>query len=127
MDQNNELKFGEIFQAIAKNTSLLVRGYLVRFGSTTMIIDAVQNDDIWQVYFVEPESVCRCTELRDKFNILLFENDIVKMTDVNDVLLKITITDSLGPCRFIVSELDSGKFVCTLDGVTSKIIEKQDF
>lgn len=79
-----------LFRGKRKDNGKWIQGYLYGIWERNYILWGMTND-IPDMVEVDPETVCKCTELKDKNGTLIWEKDIVsfehkKIEDVEDVL-----------------------------------------
>lgn len=79
-----------LFRGKRKDNGEWIQGYLYGIWERRYILWGMTND-IPDMVEVDPETVCKCTELKDKNGTLIWEKDIVsfeheKIEDVEDVL-----------------------------------------
>lgn len=79
-----------LFKGKRKDNGEWVQGYLYGIWERRYILWGMTND-IPDMVEVDPETVCKCTGLKDKNGTLIWEKDIVsfeheKIEDVEDVL-----------------------------------------
>ena len=79
-----------LFRGKRKDNGEWVQGYLYGIWERRYILWGMTND-IPDMVEVDPETVCKCTGLKDKNGTLIWEKDIVsfehkKIEDVEDVL-----------------------------------------